>query len=419
MTGLDWLCCKSTSGIHLPFDLRHLRLDKIAMHLFTLLSSTIFAVLSAVNSYAASEDSVPALAKMISGLPADHSVLDLPEGVYTIGSTWTISKPGITIHGAGPGKTVLIRDPNFNGVLVRMDGEKSALSNLTLDGNGTRTVVSLNRARITLDSIEVKNFTHIGIAVPASDCRITGCLISGLGTAAAQSMGIWHDAGKIPSESTITIEHSTIRNNGMCGIYCTGGKITIANNIITGNHIITNIGGGQVDVGNAFTTNTVAIITGNTIADGGSSKAGAIEMGGGHFTVTNNTIRNHGSCGVGTGHNVIGAKITGNVISNCGRDPNERNQPQCRSGIYVGYGAGNVVISDNRCFDNQPNKTQTWGVILAPPPTRADPRFAPKATEHVVVKQNDLRGNIHPEGLLDESGARDKLISSNVPPRAN
>jgi hypothetical protein len=370
-------------------------------------------------SCAVAADSVPALARTLSELPPDQAVLNVPEGVYTLGSTWVISRSGVTIRGAGPGKTVLIRDPNFNGVLVRMDGENSALSNLTLDGNGTSTVVSLNRAGITLDSIEVKNFTHIGIAVPASDCRITGCLISGLGTAAAQSMGIWHDAGKIPSESTITIEHSTIRNNGMCGIYCTGGKITIANNIITGNHIITNIGGGQVDVGNAFTTNTVAIITGNTIADGGSSKAGAIEMGGGHFTVTNNTIRNHGSCGVGTGHNVIGARITGNVISNCGRNLNERNQPQCRSGIYVGYGAANVVISDNRCFDNQPNKTQTWGVILAPPPTRADPRFASKATEHVVVKQNDLRGNIHPEGLLDESGARDKLISTNVPPRAN
>lgn len=362
-------------------------------------------------SCAVAADSVPALARTLSELPPDQAVLNVPEGVYTLGSTWVISRSGVTIRGAGPGKTVLTRDPNFNGVLVRMDGEKSALSNLTLDGNGTRTVVSLNRAGITLDSIEVKNFTHIGIAVPASDCRITGCLISGLGTAAAQSMGIWYDAGKIPSESTITIENSTIVDNGMCGIYCTGGKITIANNRVAGNHIITNIGGGQIDIGNAFSTNTVGIITGNTIANGGSMKAGGIEMGGGTFTVTNNIIRNHGSCGIGSGHNVIGARITGNTISNCGRNLNEKNQPQCRSGIYVGYGAANVLISGNRCFDDQPNRTQTWGVILAPPPARADPRFAPKASEHIVVKQNDLRGNMHPEGLLDESGARDKIIA--------
>jgi hypothetical protein len=83
------------------------------------------------------------------------------------------------------------------------------------------------------------------------------------------------------------------------------------------------------------------------------------------------------------------------------------------------YGAANVEISGNRCFDDQPNKTQTWGVILVPPPTRPDPRFSPRAMDHIAIKDNDLRGNIHPEGLLDESGARDKTFSSNLPARAN
>ena len=205
----------------------------------------------------------------------------------------------------------------------------------------------------------------------------------------------------------------------MCGIYCTGGKVTIANNRITGNHIITNIGGGQLDIGNAFTTNTVAIIQDNTIADGGSLKAGGIEAGGGRFTVTGNTIRNHGSGGIGIGHNVIEVTITGNTISNCGQNVNDRNNPQSRSAIYVGYGATNVEISGNRCFDDQANKTQTWGLILAPPPRRIDPRFAPKATEHVVVRDNDLRGNLHREGLLDESDARDRNVSGNLLSQAN
>ena len=108
-----------------------------------------------------------------------------------------ISKPGVTIHGAGLGKTILKRDPNFSGALVRMDGESITLSNLTFDGNGTRTAVFLNRAGATADTVEVKNFTHIGIAVPASGCRITQCLITGFGTAGASSMGIWYDAGKV------------------------------------------------------------------------------------------------------------------------------------------------------------------------------------------------------------------------------
>lgn len=389
------------------------------MRLSKLLFPIVLVAVSGQFYFAHAEDAVPSLARALEELPPNSSVLDIPEGVYTVGTTWTISRPGITIRGAGPGKTVFVRAPDFNGVLVRMDAENSTISNLTLDGNGTVTVISLNRPGVTADTVEVKKFTHIGIAVPASNCMISKCLISGLGEAAAPSMGIWHDAGKAPSESTITIENSRVQDNGMCGIYCTGGKITIANNRVTGNHIITNIGGGQIDIGNAFSTNTIGIISGNTIANGGSVKAGGIEMGGGTFTVTNNTIRNHGSCGIGTGHNVIGAKITGNIISNCGRNLNEKNQPQCRSGIYVGYGAANVLISDNRCFDDQPNRTQTWGIILAPPPLRADPRFAPKASEHIVVKQNDLRGNIHSEGVLDESGARDKIIARNLPATAN
>jgi len=377
-------------------------------------------ILCTAASSAELEDSVPRLARALADLSGESSVVDLPEGLYTIGSTWVISRPGVTIRGAGPGKTILMRNPKFDGALVRMDAENGTITNLTLDGNGAATVILLDRPGITADTIEVKNFTHIGITVPASGCRITKCLVSGLGIADAPSMGIWHDAGKIPTKkSTITIDHSTIQNNGMCGIYCTGGEVIATNNRISGNHIITSPGGGQIDIGNAFTTNTVATISGNTITDGGSVKTGGIELGGGKFTVTKNTIRNHGASGIGLGHNAIQAVIADNTISNCGRNVADANKPQNRSGIYVMYGAANVEIFGNRCFDDQANKTQTWGLILAPPPRRIDPRFAPKATEHVLARDNDLRGNLHREGLLDQSGARDRIVSANLPAQAN
>jgi hypothetical protein len=232
-------------------------------------------------------------------------------------------------------------------------------------------------------------------------------------------MGIWHDAGRGPTDATIVIDHNTIKDNGLNGIYCTGGKVTIEGNRLSRNHIITSTGGGQIDVGNAFTTNTNAVISGNTVLDGGGIKTGGLELGGGRFSVTGNKIRNHGSGGIGIGHNVIGATITRNTISNCGQNVSDRNTPQNRSGIYVGYGATNVVIAGNRCFDDQPNKSQTYGVILVPPPRRADPRFAPRATEHIVIKENDLRANLHSEGLLDQSGARDRMLSANLPSQAN
>ena len=377
------------------------------------------AAICGSQSCVAAEDSVPALARMLSQLPQDTSTLEIPEGVYTIASTWLISRPNVTIHGAGPGKTIFKRAPYFDGVFVRMDAEGSTLSNLTLDGDGTATVLSLNRAGITADTLEVKNFTHIGIAVPASGCRVTKCTVAAPGNSTATSMGIWHDAGRAATDATIVIDHNTVTNNGLNGIYCTGGKVTIADNHLSRNHVITSTGGGQIDVGNAFTTNTDAVITRNTVVDGGGIKTGALELGGGKFTVSNNIIRNHGSCGIGIGHNVIRATISGNTIANCGRNLAEKNRPQSRSAIYVGYGASNVVISGNRCFDDQLNKTQTYGVILAPPPPRADPRFAAKATEHVVIRENDLRGNIHPGGLLDESRARDKSISANLPLQPN
>src|SRR6516165_3279332 len=318
---------------------------------------------------AMSENSVPTLARELSELPPESSVLDLPEGVYTIGSTWTISKPGIVVRGAGPGKTILVRDPNFQGVLVRMDAERSTLSDLTLDGAGTPTILFLNRSGVTADTLEVKNFTHIGIAVPgqASDCRITKCVING--PSSQSTMAIWHDAGRNPTDSTIMIDHNVIKNTGLYG---TGGRITIADNQISGEP---NPGGGQMDIGNAFTRNTVALISGNSILDGGTLRTGGIEMGGGSFTVTNNIIRNHGLGGIGVGHNVIRAKITGNVISNSGHDVTDRNRPQCRSAIYVGYGATNVEISGNRCFDDQPANAQPSGVILVPPTSRPAPRF--------------------------------------------
>ena len=377
------------------------------------------ATLCTFTSPASADDAVPELARTVSELSPDNSVVDIPEGVYTIGSTWVISRTGVSIRGAGPGKTILMRDPQFSGLLVKMDAKGSTISNLTLDGNGTGTVIGLNGDRVAADTIEVKNFTHIGIAVPASGCRITNSVVTGFGSADVPSMGIWHDAGKLPTNSTITIDHNAIKNNGMCGIYCTGGEVVVTNNVINGNHIIANPGGGQIDIGNAFTRNTVATVKNNTITDGGAPKAGGIELGGGKFTVIGNTIRNHGASGVGLGHNAIGAVIADNTISNCGRNVAEANKPQNRAGIYIMYGAENVEITGNRCFDDQPNKTQTYGIILAPPPVRADPRFAPRAIEHVVVRSNDLRGNLHPEGLLNQSNARDRMISANLPAHAN
>jgi hypothetical protein len=376
------------------------------------------------SARATAEDAAPRLTRAVAELPADASVFELPEGTYTIGSTWTIPRAGITIHGAGVGKTVLVRDANFKGPLVNMNGEGSTITDLTIDGNcqrqeKTAPELALHGAKEIAEKVEVKNFCHIGIAVFPSECRVSRCFITGLGDPAIQNIGIWHDAGRLPTSAAITIDHNVVKDIGLNGIYCSGGKITIADNQLSGNHSYTNVGGGQIDIGNAFTTNTDALITGNTILNGGGIKTGGMELGGGTFTIRNNTVRGHGAGGIGIGHNVIKATISGNVISNSGRNIAEKNRPQNRSGIYIGYGAANVEISGNRCFDDQPHKTQTCGIILVSPPARPDPRFSPKAIEHLVIEGNDLRGNVDSIGLLDQSHARDRRISGNLPAGAN
>ena len=45
-------------------------------------------------------------------------------------------------------------------------------------------------------------------------------------------------------------------------------------------------------------------------------------------------------------------------------------------------------------FDAQPNKTQTRGVS-----GEAQPEIFSRATGHTVVRDNDLRENVHPEGV--------------------
>jgi hypothetical protein len=355
------------------------------------------------------EDAVPELNRLIADLPADGSVLELAQGTYTIGSTWTISRTGLTIRGAGMGKTVFVRSDSFRGLLINLNGEASTITDLTIDGNcpgvGQKTgaELALHQRNQVADMVEVKNFCHIGIAVPASGCRVTRCVITGLGNPAIPSVGIWHDAGKESTDAMITVDHNAVRNNGINGIYCTGGKIIVTNNQLFGNHCQTiPNGGGQIDIGSARTTNTDATITDNTVMNGGGVRAGGIELGGGKFFVARNTIRNHGIGGTGIARNAKTTMID-NIISNSGQYTVHPN----RAGITAQAGATGFKLIGNRVFDDQPVKTQTWGIRIMP------------GCDQYEVRNNDVRGNLYPKGLLDESHARARAIAANVPPEAN
>lgn len=355
------------------------------------------------------EDATPQLIRAVAGLPPDASVLDLPQGTYTIGSTWVITRPGITIRGAGIGKTILMRSGGFTGQLVNISGAGSTITGLTIDGNCSEQTqkisaeLALSRPHGTAEMIEVRNFCHIGIAVPSTECRVTHCVITGTGNPAVPSVGVWHDAGKDPTNSVITIDHNLVRNNGINGIYCTGGKIIIANNKLLGNHCQTiPNGGGQIDVGSVRTNNTEAVITDNIVADGGGARTGGLELGSGRFYVARNTVRNHALGGIG-----LDRKCTGIVIDNVVSNSGQNTAHPIRDGIVVGPGATDFKIISNRVFDDRPTKTQTWGIHIKP------------GCDQYEVRDNDLHANVNAKGLLDESKARNRIVVGNLPSESN
>ncbi len=131
-------------------------------------------------------------------------------------------------------------------------------------------------------------------------------------------------------------------------------------------------------------------------------RAGGIELGGGTFFVAKNTIRNHGIGGTGIARNAKTTMIN-NVISNSGRNTTHPN----RAGITAQAGATGFKLIGNRVFDDQPVKTQTWGIRIM------------GGCDQFEVRNNDVRGNVYGKGVLNESHARARTIDGNLPSEAN
>jgi hypothetical protein len=345
-------------------------------------------------------DAVPYLQQLIA---AAGDTLSLPAGTYELDTALLVQRP-VTIIGAGQGQTTLLRaSPQPINLLSTV-----ALKNLTIDSGGLSSAVLMNAPNCILDTVEVKNFGLVGIAAMKAGAILRHCWVHQPNPAVPLTMGIWRDAGASDSESLFTADYNVVDGTQ---VYATGGHIIFNHNQVRHE---TNPGGGQVDIGNSATTNTIAEVNDNFVEFGGNPMTGGLELGGGSFDACRNVIRNHGLSGIGIGHNVVKALLEENVISNSGQNTSERHVPACRSAIYVGYGARNLTIMRNRAFDDQAVKTQTYGIVFTPVPTIPDPRFEQRVTDYVRCVGNFFGGNFIGPSLDCTSGASDVQIYGNL-----
>lgn len=325
-----------------------------------------------------------------------------PTDLRLISSTLVVTA---NLFGQGIGKTVLRRAPGFTGIMIAVSAPNVTLSGFTLDCQGAGDGIVLDGNGDGVDTVEVQDSPHISIGVRGANCVINNCNLHAANYSGAP-VGLWRDAGFIDSTTLLTVTNSTFTH---VGVYANGGQLVFKNNTVTQtpNHC-----GGQTDIGNAYYTNTVAYVTGNTIFNGGDICTGGMEFGGGTFTVQNNTVYGHGGSGIGLGHNCIAATVTGNTIYDNGYNTGDTNVPQDRGGIYIMYGAQNVTVTGNKCYDDQVQKTQTYGVILTPVPAVPDPRWLAVDSNHITITHNDLRGNLN-GAVLNLSKGSDVTVSGN------
>lgn len=253
----------------------------------------------------------------------------------------------------------------------------------TSDDNGIR--VSSGNA----DNIEdVSNITITGntiIDVDGSGIRANGAYISVTGNTIELQDLIESDADATHAPHGINVwgVHITVTGNTIndgTGIMTAGIKVSTSGDdighIILSSNVIDNVGDGQgIIVFRALETETMAdiIITDNIITNT-TTQEGIHIQDVERLVIRGNIIRLSFQEGVYV-EDSSQIVASGNIMHN-----NNQQGLGYRGGFRF-FDCTDLLISNNRCYDDQDTKTQKWGVHLD------------GTTNHVLVIGNDLRGN--------------------------
>ncbi|MCU6712819.1 right-handed parallel beta-helix repeat-containing protein [Paenibacillus sp. J5C_2022] len=365
-------------------------------------------------------------------------------GVYRITATLVIPA-GVALASQAARATIAAAAP-FTGdhMLEWIGSAGSRVSDLIVDGNGLLPKALLywhNCQRVFIEHVDLLNnpvrYSALVRVEESTNVTITGCRLdngyigmdirqnnSHLTIQQCEIAHIQQTAIRVSGDETTRTDHSTIRHckihtivgtpgtHVMYPIYYTCNKknnkhrsVHILYNEVIGNGLAYSQGG-NADMLALYDIDD-GIVSGNIVVSGGD--VGVSLSRSSNVTVSDNVAAYNNTVGIGVWTSVD-CTVTGNIVYNNYQNYGGILTAYPRGGIRIngdatGLPCENVSVVGNRCYDNQPQKTQDYGI------------FVEGRASNVHIGANQLSGNR--DGMLRSATADVHLsftISADAPP---
>lgn len=298
---------------------------------------------------------------------AGGGVLQLGIGTYKIAASLNL-KDKVSIHGCDPEATTIQATAGVaTAVLLGASGDTVTdvtLRWLTIDGN--RTVFSTNvsgiqittGARILIDGVRIEDTRNVGIALSATpDVTIRDCYLFQCGKGGTVAHGISATAGS----DRCHIIGNTIIKNGELGDTGFGIRLDDCDDCkIERNYVEQAIAASTASddvslepIGWTSTSLRTKCVD-NTAIRGGDN---GISCSGPEAVISGNTVVESCHTGIAIAATAVNSTVTGNIVKN-----SSQHASIAHAAISISSGGTDIVVSGNRCYDDQGVKTQTYGV---------------------------------------------------------
>lgn len=338
-----------------------------------------------VKDYGAKGDGVaddaPAIQKAINALAATGGTVNIPAGIYMLGtsagsalnfpdgsgiqSAILTNKSNVTLKGAGSGTILKLmahkkmraisvtKSSNVTIDSIVVDGNKSQRS----DGQGwpsadvVDTLIAGDNLsnHITVQNCEVRNGIEDGIGFwKSDDATVQNCYSHDNGTVPAGGAGISLSGG-----ARAKAIGNRVENNTATGIWSAYGSqnVTIQNNTIKNNlKAGITIGGFTAELGAG--NNSGFTISGNTLSGNGSAGFDGILVGSANNgTITGNTLNNNVYDSIGITDDGVNPPSSGWTITNnfCSNTDSIGTQ---KWGIRILAKSSGIILRGNTCQNN-------------------------------------------------------------------